>query len=734
LLAIYLRMINLTIDGKKVKAKKGETVLEVALRNGIYLPTLCYHKELTPYGGCRLCLVEVRGWSGPIASCTLPAKDGMVVKTDTPELKKLRKFSLQLILSEHPHACLICERKEECAQYQECIQKTPITFGCKFCPRNGDCELQKLIEYFDIKEIPFEFAYRNLDVEKFDPFFERDYNICILCGRCVRVCREVRGVGTLDFHYRGPNTIVGTAFGLPHLETGCQFCGACVDVCPTGALRERYGKWKGLPDRSVKTTCVLCSIGCAIKVNVSKDGMTSSVPDNNQICVRGRFGIAPLVHNSKRVTAPMLKKENRVVEVDWAEVLKNTALKLSDHRGKTGIIYSPQLTIEAINKIYTLADFLNCVHLSTVSALPEKVEPLSLKKIKGQVAFIIINTDVISDFSPLFLRLTSQLRMKPIIIAIDAFDTNLTQIADLRLTPRPGKEDEVLQLVLDKKRTNTTGISVRDIDLGKDMLRGRDVYLVYNPFNCQDINVPKTIKTIQVNGNINALKIFEMGVDCSAQSLLQNKNIECLYLIGVVPKFIEKYKTVIVQDCFLPRFEFDLFLPTATFAETNGSVINIEGKKRRLRRVIEPLGKARPDDWIVKEIGRLLKCSMSDYRPKKRKRMISNYFKNAKLSKKYPFHLTVRENCYSYRSYSLSELMRGFERLRGDNHVWINSSTAETLGIKDGAHIRIIGKDMKFESSARLTDDMPEYNLLVYYLPSMGIVRNGAVRVECIKK
>ncbi|KPK68697.1 hypothetical protein AMJ87_11530, partial [candidate division WOR_3 bacterium SM23_60] len=335
-------MIRLTIDNKRVTAKRGETVLELALRKGIYIPTLCYHKDLTTYGGCRLCIVEVKGWPNPVTACTLPVKDGMVIKTDTPRLKKLRTFSLQLILSEHPHACLICDREEECAQYQECIQKSSITFGCKFCSSNGDCELQDLIDRLGIKEIPYAFSYRQLDVEKSDPFFERDYNLCILCGRCVRACQERRDAHILDFIHRGPQTLVGTAFGLSHLEVGCQFCGACVDVCPTGALRERYSMWAGLPERSVRSTCGLCSIGCSLKINVGKKGIINSVPDRDELCVRGRFGIAPIVHHPKRITTPLLRKGKRVVQVGWQEALEYACAQLNEHRGKTGIMFSPQ--------------------------------------------------------------------------------------------------------------------------------------------------------------------------------------------------------------------------------------------------------------------------------------------------------------------------------------------------------------------------------------------------------
>ena len=250
-------MISITIDGKRIRAKRGETILEVAQRKGIKIPTLCYHKDLSPFGGCRLCIVQVKGKTHPLTACTLYPENGMVIRTDTPRLRKQRKFTLQLILSEHPNACLICEREAECDSFQECIKKSAVTFGCKSCPQNRDCELQDLVEEFKIKKIPLDFRYRNLEIERHDPFFDRDYNLCILCGRCIRACQEIRNAHTLDFHHRGPDTLVGTAFELPHLESGCQFCGACVDVCPTGALGDRFSRYDKPAEKTVKTTCML---------------------------------------------------------------------------------------------------------------------------------------------------------------------------------------------------------------------------------------------------------------------------------------------------------------------------------------------------------------------------------------------------------------------------------------------------------------------------------------------
>ncbi len=721
------------INGKKVTAQKGETVLKAAQRYNIYIPTLCYHKDLSPYGGCRLCVVEVEGWPQPVASCTLPVQEGLKVKTDTPLLKNLRKFTLQLILSEHPHACLICDRKEDCAKYQECIQKAPITFGCKFCPSNNDCELQRLVDYLEIKDIPFDFHYRSLTVERYDPFFERDYNLCILCGRCVRMCQEVRGAATLDFHHRGPDTLVGTAFNLPHLETGCQFCGACVDVCPTGALRERYGKWEARSEKSITTTCILCNIGCSINLNIDSEGkLVSSTPDNNQICVRGRFGIVPMVYHPRRLTRPLMKKDNRLVEVGWEEALAYVASKLNDYRDRTGVLFGSHMTIEALESLYHLADNLRC-SIATPLEIDRKVEPVTFGKFKGESVFLVVNTDLISDFSPLLLKLRMQSKIKSTIVVIDSLENKFTDLADLWLQPKPGKESETLKLLFARgKKMNTTGISHETLERCKDMLKKKNVYVLYNPADSRRIDVPKSVRILPLHSYINALKIFEMGTDGSVDDILKKKTIDCLYTIGVLPRLQKRYKTVIVQNCFPPPFEFDVFLPTATFVETRGSMINIEGKVKKVRKAIDPIGKSKPDDWIFHQVSTILKYDIKKHKSKQRKKMLFNVFKNIKMNKKYPVNLLVRENCYTYQGHRLSSLMKGFQRLRDDTALWVSAHVAKKLRIKDNMHVKVIGKNINLELPARVADNLPENSVLIYRHPSLGIYQSQPVRIECI--
>jgi formate dehydrogenase beta subunit len=235
--------ISLTIDGRQVEAHKGATVLEAAREAGIYIPALCYHPDLPPYGACRLCVVEIEGMPGFPTACTTPAAEGMKVHTNTPQLQQLRRNIFELTLAEHPFQCLTCAN-------------------------NLRCELQTVASYIGVQQVSLPAIRRDLVADRDNPLFNRDYNYCILCGRCVRACQEVRGIAAITFVHRGSQTIVGTAFNRPLADSGCKFCLACVEVCPTAALTDRVPIWNTTLDREAYV--VPCKYACPAGVDIPR--------------------------------------------------------------------------------------------------------------------------------------------------------------------------------------------------------------------------------------------------------------------------------------------------------------------------------------------------------------------------------------------------------------------------------------------------------------------------------
>jgi len=233
-----MNAIKITVSGRQVEARPGVTVLRAAQEAGIYIPFLCDHPDLSPVGQCGLCVVKIAGVEDYPLACKTEVAEGMAVTVESPELQERRRETLAGILATHPHACLDCWRRERCSPFDVCLRTAAVDQHCVVCPKNGHCEFQRLVDYVGMDgEIAY--ASKGYRVLRDNPFYERNYDLCVLCGRCVRVCRDVRGVGVWAFDDEDKPTRVDTVNGAPVQDSGCRFCFACVEVCPTGAIVDR---------------------------------------------------------------------------------------------------------------------------------------------------------------------------------------------------------------------------------------------------------------------------------------------------------------------------------------------------------------------------------------------------------------------------------------------------------------------------------------------------------------
>jgi predicted molibdopterin-dependent oxidoreductase YjgC len=311
--------VNVTIDGRAVEAVKGETILELARRNGIHIPTLCYHPRLPIVGACRVCVVEVEGARTLVASCAFPVEqEGMVIKTNTERVLQARRLVIELLLSSGDHNCLLCES-------------------------NGQCELQDLVYELKIERPRFTAQSPGYALDDSNPMIYRDLNKCILCGRCVRGCNEVQVNQVIDFGYRGGRTKIVTAADRSYGDSNCVFCGECVQLCPVGALVENKARFAGRPwdIKKVSTTCTYCGTGCTIDLNVLDNrvikitGHESGVTNQGSLCVKGRFGYE-FIHHKDRLATPLIKENGAFREATWAEALDLVAKKLGEIKEKHG--------------------------------------------------------------------------------------------------------------------------------------------------------------------------------------------------------------------------------------------------------------------------------------------------------------------------------------------------------------------------------------------------------------
>ena len=336
--------ISLTIDGRTVEVEAGKTVLEAARTAGIHIPTICDHKDLNPYGSCRMCIVEIEGVRGYPTSCTTPAAEGMQVKTQSARLTTLRNRTLELMFSGHPNSCLVCVHREQCEKYRPNATKAARSTRCGFCANRDECDLREMVLRANSRELNLSTLYAGYGLERDDPFMDRDYNLCILCGRCWRICEKIHGQPAISIINRGKWARIGTAFDKSHVFSGCVFCGACIDICPTGTLTDRFARWHGKAERETPSACILCSEGCSITAESKKGQLLATVMTGfdreDSLCALGRFGLAQIVGAPNRLIRPLVREGEDLIPTDWEAALSVAANGLRGAAGAVAFVIS----------------------------------------------------------------------------------------------------------------------------------------------------------------------------------------------------------------------------------------------------------------------------------------------------------------------------------------------------------------------------------------------------------
>ncbi len=454
-------MIELTIDGKNISVEEGTTILKAAQMNGIHIPNLCYDKRLRPYGGCRLCVVEVEGQARLFASCATPAAPGMVVKTDTPKLRKSRQTVLEMLLIHHPLDCPVCDKA-------------------------GECDLQDVAYAFGKPEGRFVRHRKSAPPDVRGPLVELTANRCILCGKCVRICAEHQGRGALGLIGRGFPTVVQPAFG-EILE--CDYCGQCIDICPTGALLSKPFKYQArawfLEERD--TICPFCGCGCTLTLGLREGkilrsrGKEDNGRNEGNLCGRGRFGF-DYIYSENRLKTPLIRKEGTLVPVSWEEALDFISYNLKQiiaDRGSTsvGAIGSHRCTNE---DNYMLRKFISQVigsenidfsgafgYAKVQKALDRsfglKLHPIDMKAPLNKDAILVIESDP-SITHPVFgFNILQAKRQGSSLLVADYRETKLTRHSTSHLKMRPGTSvpllNGLMKIIIDQGLFNREIVS-----------------------------------------------------------------------------------------------------------------------------------------------------------------------------------------------------------------------------------------------------------------------------------
>lgn len=641
-------MVQITINKQQIDVPEGTMVLRAAEMAGIDIPHLCDHKELTPYGGCRLCIVEVQGARVPMASCTLPVSPNMVVETDTEALKKSRQFVLSMLFSERNHFCPFCQVS------------------------GGDCDLQNAAYDEEMTHWPIQPGWNDFPVDTSHPYFVLDNNRCILCRRCVRACAEMAGNFTLSVAERGAKSLIVADTNVPLGESTCIKCGSCVQVCPTGALIDRTSAYQAHDKdlQEIKSVCLGCSVGCSIKIMVRDnrivriEGDWDGAVNHGVLCEDGRYHSTN--ETRTRITSPQMKKNGKLEPVSWDEALSAIQDKMQKENSIAALA-STRLSAETLSAFKEL--FETKLHSKLVTSIEEGVPTAAVAKFaenhegfEGKLdalrtadTVLCVGANVNLNHMVAGFLFKRNLNAGVNLINIDPDETSLDEVARLALKPKTGSDPVLilaLQAVIAKEKLERKSLNITDADariqkavaetgiseaditkagqllahaispmivFGKGVTAQRDEKLIEALYQL-------AVQVGAVDGersNILSLKGEANSQSASLLGLEQPFNLngeKVAYLaIGddyVSKKLVEKTSKsqyLVVQASYESELtqQADVILPVSIWAEQEGHYINLDGRMQKAEKAVNAPENVRDNLDVLTELAKRMNLTLN---------------------------------------------------------------------------------------------------------------------------
>jgi NADH-quinone oxidoreductase subunit G len=595
-------LVRLTIDGKAVEAEKGTLLIEAARQAGIEIPSFCYYEGLTLQAACRMCLVEVEKTPKLQVGCTLPVAEGMVVRTDSAVVKEARKGTLEFLLTNHPLDCPVCDK-------------------------GGECELQDMVFRYGAAESRFTERKLHVDEKQWSPVVYFDAPRCILCYRCVRICNEGMGVGALGVSDRGViSEIIPNHYD--HLE--CDECGACIDICPVGALTSGIYRYQTRPweMNHVGTICTHCADGCRTTLGVRNEKI---IRGNNRdrsgingefLCIKGRYAFDFAGHPD-RLQSPMIRQTGGFEPVSWSKALEVIAGRFQNVKargGKFGIIGSNHTTNEENFFLAKLArqglgtqnvDHHRTGDLATFfDALSGRKEALATTgDLYTAKAVLVVGSDLAQQHPLLSYQVRANFRhhnARIYTVTIGPVREDHQSAGAVRV--ERGGEVAGAWSLREKLKAETSLVIVFGDAIQGDALRKLVAF-------GDSLGIP--VKYVCLVDYSNSRGAFDMGViprngGMSREQMLAAADLDVLWVIGANPlknaALASEDAFVVVQDLFMTETarRADVLLPAASAYEKSGTVTNVCGEVQKLKAAIKVMG-AKTDleifGLIAKEMG-----------------------------------------------------------------------------------------------------------------------------------
>src|SRR5579872_6540669 len=596
-------LVKLTIDGKPVEAEKGTLLIEAARQNGIEIPAFCYYEGLTLQAACRMCLVEVEKTPKLQVGCTLPVAEGMIVHTDSPIVKQARKGTLEFLLTNHPLDCPVCDK-------------------------GGECELQDMVFRYGAGESRFTERKVHVDEKQWSPVVFFDAPRCILCYRCVRICNEGMGVNALGVAARG---VVSEIIPNHHDHLECDECGACIDICPVGALTSGIYRYQTRPweMEHVGTICTHCSDGCRTTLGVRNGKI---IRGNNRdrsgingefLCIKGRYGF-DFIEHPDRLQSPMMRVSDSFEPVSWSKAIEAIAERFAEIKarsGKFGVIGSNHTTNE---ENYFLAKFAR-QGLGTKNIDHHRTGDLAtfFDALSGRNDALATTADLYNAKAVLIVG--NDLSQQHPLLAFQArANVRHHQAHIYTVTPGPVREDNYsagraanVEELRDRLKAEASlvivfGDSVQGGELRKLLAFG------------DSLGIP--VKYVCLVDYSNSRGAFDMGViprdgGMSVDQMLGASDLDALWVVGANPlknASLRSNPFIVVQDLFLTETaqHADFVLPAASAYEKNGTVTNVCGEVQKLKQALKVMG-AKTDLEIFGLIAEEMKLNPGIWLPDK---------------------------------------------------------------------------------------------------------------------